>query len=81
VTFARLHTFGKALGCHGAIVLGSPALCSYLVNYARPLIYSTSLPLHTLVSIQCAYNLLENDQTVKFLAIPSNSSMLLPSTP
>ena len=21
--FARIHTFGKALGCHGAVVLGS----------------------------------------------------------
>ncbi len=22
--FARIHTFGKALGCHGAVILGSP---------------------------------------------------------
>ena len=34
--FARMHTFGKALGCHGAIVLGSEILKKYLVNFARP---------------------------------------------
>ncbi|MGA9269512.1 MAG: aminotransferase class I/II-fold pyridoxal phosphate-dependent enzyme, partial [Lutimonas sp.] len=28
--FARLHTFGKALGCHGAAVLGSETLRTYL---------------------------------------------------
>lgn len=40
--FARIHTFGKAVGAHGATVLGSPALKEYLINYARPLIYSTA---------------------------------------
>jgi len=53
--FARVHTFGKALGTHGAIVVGSKILREYLVNFARPFIYSTGLPLHTLVHIQCAY--------------------------
>ena len=53
--FARLHTFGKALGCHGAAVLGSPALREYLVNFARSFIYTTALPLQSLVSIRCAY--------------------------
>ncbi len=27
----------------------------YLINYARPFIYSTSLPLHDLVCIRCSY--------------------------
>jgi len=56
--FARLHTFGKGLGCHGAIILGSKDLRSYLINYARPLIYSTSLPIHSLLSVYAAYHLL-----------------------
>lgn len=42
--FARLVTFGKALGYHGAAVLGSNDLKSYLVNFARSLIYTTALP-------------------------------------
>jgi 8-amino-7-oxononanoate synthase len=57
-TFARLHTFGKALGCHGAIILGSETLRNYLVNFARSFIYSTALPYHAIVSVRCAYELL-----------------------
>ncbi len=56
--FARLVTFGKALGSHGAAVLGSDALRQYLVNYARPLIYSTFTSPHALISIKCAYDML-----------------------
>lgn len=50
-----VHTFGKAAGCHGAVVAGSNTLISYLVNYARPFVYSTALPPHSLVSIQQSY--------------------------
>ncbi|KAI9202704.1 8-amino-7-oxononanoate synthase [Polychytrium aggregatum] len=57
--FARLHTFGKAVGCHGAVVVGSPILKEYLINYARPLIYSTFMSHHNLLAIRCAYDYLE----------------------
>ncbi|GKY94989.1 hypothetical protein MPSEU_000463500 [Mayamaea pseudoterrestris] len=50
-----IHTFGKAAGCHGAVVCGSKLLKQYLVNYAYPFIYSTALPPHSLVVIKCAY--------------------------
>eukprot|EP00571_Detonula_confervacea_P000740 CAMPEP_0172322826 /NCGR_PEP_ID=MMETSP1058-20130122/47004_1 /TAXON_ID=83371 /ORGANISM="Detonula confervacea, Strain CCMP 353" /LENGTH=472 /DNA_ID=CAMNT_0013038673 /DNA_START=163 /DNA_END=1581 /DNA_ORIENTATION=+ len=50
-----IHTFGKAAGCHGAVVAGSSTLMSYLVNYARPFVYSTALPPHSLISIQQSY--------------------------
>src|SRR5436190_3874515 len=39
--FARIHTFGKAIGVHGAIVLGSTSLRDYLINFARSFLYST----------------------------------------
>ncbi len=42
--FARIHTFGKALGGQGAAVLGDQTLKSYLVNFAKPFIYTTALP-------------------------------------
>jgi len=61
--FARVHTFGKALGCHGAIILGTELLRNYLINYSRSFIYTTALPLHSLVAIQESYRLLENAQT------------------
>ena len=45
--FARIHTFGKAVGSHGAAVLGSKTLAEYLLNYARSFIYSTAFsPAH-----------------------------------
>lgn len=59
--FCRVHTFGKALGVHGAVVVGPPVLREYLINYARPLIYSTSLPAHSLVSVRCAYAFLRRE--------------------
>lgn len=63
--FCRVHTFGKALGVHGAAVLGPTALREYLVNYAKPLIYSTSLPTHSLVAIRSAYALLRRTAPVR----------------
>ncbi|WP_442587753.1 aminotransferase class I/II-fold pyridoxal phosphate-dependent enzyme [Pedobacter sp. AW31-3R] len=54
--FARIITFGKALGLHGAIIVGPQLLKDYLINFARPLIYSTALPLDSLIAIKTAYN-------------------------
>ncbi|MBC7553712.1 MAG: 8-amino-7-oxononanoate synthase [Taibaiella sp.] len=56
--FARVHTFGKALGCHGAVVTCSAMLKEYLVNFSRSFIYTTALPPHSVRAIQCAYNYL-----------------------
>jgi len=55
--FARIHTFGKALGCHGAVVLGSEALRNYLINFCRPFIYTTALPPASIAAINAAYKL------------------------
>ena len=63
--FARIHTFGKALGCHGAVVLGSTALCDYLVNFSRAFIYTTALPPVSIAAIAGAYDvfpLLHNER-------------------
>lgn len=53
--FCRVHTFGKACGCHGAVVLGSQRLRQYLVNFARSFIYTTALPGHAVAAIQASY--------------------------
>ena len=61
--FARIMTFGKGLGCHGAVVLGSQELKQYLVNFARSLIYTTALPPHSVATILVAYRQLEKEKT------------------
>lgn len=53
--FARIITFGKALGTHGAIILGSENLRNYLINFARSFIYTTAAPIHSIVAVNCAY--------------------------
>jgi 8-amino-7-oxononanoate synthase len=58
-----VYTFGKAAGCHGAVICGPNVLIQYLWNYARPLVYSTALPRHSLVCIRMAHEtLLQADQ-------------------
>ena len=52
---AVVYTFGKAAGCHGAVITGSQALKSYLINFGYTFIYSTALPLHSLCTIQASY--------------------------
>ena len=56
--FARILTFGKALGSHGAVVVGSKELKDFLTNFCRPFIFTTALPLHAVLCIKCAYTLL-----------------------
>ena len=58
--FARIITFGKAIGTHGAIILGSETLRNYLINFARSFIYTTAAPLHNILAVNCAYQLLKN---------------------
>lgn len=63
--FARVHTFGKALGAHGAIVAGSNLLIDYLVNFARPLIYTTALPPQAITHVRQNYLQLQHHPEIK----------------
>lgn len=69
--FAQIVTFGKALGAHGAIVLGNLMLKQGLINFARSFIYSTALPFPVLAAIKCSYDLfprLEKERShIKYL--------------
>jgi 8-amino-7-oxononanoate synthase len=57
---ARIVTFGKALGCHGAAVLGNQLLKDYLINFAGSLIFTTALPPAALSTIAAAYESLQD---------------------
>jgi 8-amino-7-oxononanoate synthase len=60
--FARIVTFGKGLGCHGAAVLGSHELKSYLVNFARSFVYTTGLSPHSVATILQSYKQLKKEK-------------------
>ncbi|MFD0977469.1 aminotransferase class I/II-fold pyridoxal phosphate-dependent enzyme [Salinimicrobium gaetbulicola] len=70
--FARLVTFGKALGAHGAAILGSRKLKDYLINFSRSLIYTTSLPPHSVATILAAIQFLETDGVLEILKLQNN---------
>ncbi len=63
--FARVYTFGKAMGVHGACVAGAKMLTEYLVNFGRPFIYTTSLPPHSVVSIVESFRWLTTHQSLQ----------------
>jgi len=56
--FARVLTFGKALGSQGAAVVGSAVLRDYLLNFSRPFIYTTAPAPTTVATLAAAYQLL-----------------------
>jgi len=62
--FARIITFGKALGCHGAAILGSKQLKEFLVNFSRPFIYTTGLSPHTLATVKYAYKSITEESKI-----------------
>ncbi|KAJ3918926.1 pyridoxal phosphate-dependent transferase [Lentinula edodes] len=80
---ARLHTFGKALAGSGAILLTTPLLTSYLINYARPLIYTTALAHPNVVLVEAAFDLMVEGETEQLsthlLALSSYLASLLQS--
>lgn len=68
--FARIMTFGKGLGCHGAAILGNTDLIDYLVNFARSFIYTTGLSPHSVATIFVAYQNL--NQSVELQKLKEN---------
>ncbi len=63
--FARIYTYGKALGCHGASIVGSRVLIQYLINFSRSFIYTTALPILSILCIKAAYELLQHTEEIK----------------
>ncbi|KAI3615947.1 8-amino-7-oxononanoate synthase [Moniliophthora roreri] len=61
---ARLCTFGKVLAAGGAVVLTMPLVAKYLTNYARHLIYTTTLSQLSVIAASCSFGM-PQDGTVE----------------
>ncbi len=64
---ARVFTYGKSLGCHGAVACGNKKLIKYLINYSRSFIYTTALSPHSIANIKVAYKKLSSTSRVSKL--------------
>ncbi|WP_079413532.1 8-amino-7-oxononanoate synthase [Paenibacillus ferrarius] len=57
----HMGTFSKSFGLYGAYICGSRTLIRWLVNKARPLIYSTALPPSLIAGISKALSLVQEE--------------------
>ncbi|MCM3628206.1 8-amino-7-oxononanoate synthase [Paenibacillus glycanilyticus] len=57
----HMGTFSKSFGIYGAYICGSHTLIRWLINHARPLIYSTALPPSLVSGISKALELVISD--------------------
>lgn len=61
----QMGTLGKALGCFGAYIAGEPSLIDFLINCARPFIYTTALPPALATAALKALELLQTQPQLK----------------
>ena len=66
----RLHTFSKALGAAGAIVLCSETCRTMLINHARQVCFTTAAAFPTLALTKAAYGLLKSGETEPVSVVP-----------
>lgn len=57
--FAVIYTFGKAMGIHGACIAGDSTLKDFVVNFARPFIYTTAPSPMEIISIVKAFEFIK----------------------
>ncbi|TKS57547.1 aminotransferase class I/II-fold pyridoxal phosphate-dependent enzyme [Mesohalobacter halotolerans] len=63
--FARILTCGKSLGSHGAFVLGSQQLKSYMINFCKSFIYTTAASPHQVASVLASLHYFESEKKEK----------------
>ncbi|KAL6721616.1 hypothetical protein ACLMJK_000720 [Lecanora helva] len=60
----RVHTFSKALGSYGGVILSSNTIRNYMVNFSRSFMYTAAPAFSTVAAIKCAYDLMESPELV-----------------
>ncbi|KAK5631817.1 hypothetical protein RRF57_007531 [Xylaria bambusicola] len=57
-----IHSYGKAMGATGAVILGDKIIKGALANFARSVIYTTSPSFPFVAAIKSAYTFLESER-------------------
>ncbi|TFK91265.1 PLP-dependent transferase [Polyporus arcularius HHB13444] len=63
-----LHTFGKARALTGAVLLCSPIVRKYIINYGRPFIFSTSLSYATVAAMDASCDYIESEAGTELIS-------------
>lgn len=57
-----------------AVILTSTLIRDYMLNYARSLIYTTSLSHANIISVDCSFDLLEDGTAKKVMLLPHQAT-------
>ncbi|KAF8841080.1 8-amino-7-oxononanoate synthase [Paxillus ammoniavirescens] len=57
-----VHTFGKGWGFHGAAVLTSPIIREYLINFAKSVMFSTSMPYTDICALESCLDIISSER-------------------
>lgn len=63
--YAVIYTFGKAMGVHGGFISGSKTLREFLINFARPFIYTTAPGDFECLAVSEAFRYLEQNNNLQ----------------
>lgn len=80
VCAARIIGYGKAAGFSGACIVGADVLKNYLVNFSRPFIFSTALPLYHYQIIERLYDIIIHHSTEQLYQLKQNINFYLKMT-
>ncbi|KAJ3901401.1 aminotransferase [Lentinula edodes] len=69
-----LHTFGKARGFSGAVILSSEIVRLYLISYARSSIYTTAPPCSSVVALNTTFDFLADQGMNLIQNLQSNAA-------
>jgi 8-amino-7-oxononanoate synthase len=65
---ARVFTYGKGAGCHGAAIVCSGEMKEFLINTSAPFIYSTATTAHLAAAVRSAYDyVIQHEERTKKL--------------